>query len=281
MARRLLVALLALPLLPALALRQTLRRPLVSGPLLAEFLPLSSELEVGTCHAFVSSDSLLYQGIQVPVTCVVCGGWAAKELEEFDDVLEAVLGTMPPVLVLGPDDLQSARVSDLVNPAVLARRDHEMPSRAPDLQLPIVIFSGLDAPQLRLCLAGLAAKFPTVRRFIFLEHQLTAFPAALPQSGAGAAGARQVRASAVRRDPAGPRNKPQQRNTIMSFALRIRFGFRSTRPCPIYRFPFSLSQDKYVLPLTKVSSLYEQLRICIVTQFSNRGRCAYSTVLNC
>ena len=83
----------------------------------------------------------------------------------LDDVLEAVLGAVPPVIVLGRDDLRAARVSDLLVPAVLASRDHEIPSQPPDLRLPIVIFGGIDAPRLRLCLSGLATKL-SGRRFL-------------------------------------------------------------------------------------------------------------------
>ena len=138
-------------------------------------------------------------------SCVVCGGWAAEDLEALDDLLEEALGAVPPVLVLGREDMLGGSVRDLVSPESLARRDHELPQRPPDLRMPIVILGGLDAPRVSRCLAGLRNKFPNVSHLNLRLFAVTSWLAVHPQGRARAAGTGQDLPAALRGDPRGPR----------------------------------------------------------------------------
>jgi hypothetical protein len=94
-------------------------------------------------------------------TSILCAGWSEDDLTTVDDVLELAMGDLPPVLVVGREDMSGSTLSELTSQA--QQRDHCLPTSAPKLKYPIVIFAGMNPEVVRLCLSGMKDRFPKVR----------------------------------------------------------------------------------------------------------------------
>lgn len=83
---------------------------------------------------------------------LILGGYTETELEAIDDVVDAVItqkdGRIIPSIVLGEGD-KSKKLSYFLTEKVVQERDHELPDNAIKIPTPLVIFSGLQAVDIR------------------------------------------------------------------------------------------------------------------------------------
>lgn len=80
-----------------------------------------------------------------PPAIVLAGFQSSTSLEIIDDLIEAVLGYVPPVIVIGPNDLnRTTKAILLQGKAQINERDHVLPSSPALLPNPIVLFSGME-----------------------------------------------------------------------------------------------------------------------------------------
>ena len=91
-----------------------------------------------------------------PRAVVLAGFRDEKHFEILDDIIETVLGYLPPIVVLGKDDLSLNLQQLLMKPVVpLEIRDHVLPDVAANVEIPIVLFSGLDRAFIRTIIGGI------------------------------------------------------------------------------------------------------------------------------
>ena len=92
--------------------------------------------------------------VQSPLMLIL-GGFSNEELEVIDDVVDAVITQrdarmrLVPSIVLGEDDRKRKLSHFFSDEKVITERDHELPDRPLKIEIPLVLFSGLQSIEIK------------------------------------------------------------------------------------------------------------------------------------
>jgi len=91
---------------------------------------------------------------------MILGGFTDSELEVIDDVVATVIrdGTFLPSIVLGAAD-RKRKLSYFFDEKILQERDHELPERPFVVTVPLVIYSGLQAGEIKTLMYSIRENF--------------------------------------------------------------------------------------------------------------------------